>query len=183
MTTTYNTDWLLSDLHTLFSEALERIVYARIRTLKTVPHLTTKAHEDRLYDLITVLTFNQIITMPGEGTETADLETRIGQTIETLEDQESGSIGVSQYDLLKFELKELSYIFASQIDKQMIHYYFEQLCISESERVHYDSNASILFKTMVIVAVLIKTSNIYNTLAEIKTQAEKKPRRGAASDV
>ena len=36
---------------------------------------------------------------------------------------------------------------------------------------------------MVIVAVLIKTSNIYNTLAEIKTQAEKKPRRGAASDV
>lgn len=177
MTTTSEQDWDFGELHKSFSEILANVTYSRLRTLNNLNHKDTKAKSDRLIELLSIFTLGSIITMPKYGEESPDLETRIGQLISAWEELEETSVGVTEHDLLKYELKELSYIFLSKIDIRHIEFYFKNLCVEPSEKHHYDEKVTLIQKAMVIIAVLFKTTDIYNDLVEYTNQQNQRPRR------
>jgi hypothetical protein len=174
MTTTYNTQ----EIHDTFCEIAKRLVFSRLKTLYQLNMNVSKQRYERLTKLMTIFSFNPIITIPdGSGDTTTDLETRIVKCITSFEDKDADAIGVTEHDLLMYELKELSYSFLAQIDSAALSVYFEHLCGEEKEAAHYNQGFDKIYKSMVVLAVIIKTSEMYSEFFEAMNLGKNKSKR------
>lgn len=170
MTTTYK----MNQLHSDFKSVLLTIIATTYATYSILSNASTKAKQERIANLISTFTLNPLVTTPDLDGVAIDLEARINRAINLMVDNDQGVVGVRDSDLLKYELKELAYMFLTQVNIDELRYYFNSLCIEPSEKYHYSQELTDLYRAMVVICVIIRSSSVFVELVTLTSSKGKK---------
>ena len=173
MTTTSNSD--------MYIELSERIVDGIVNELNLLSLINSPDAQERLSslrDIISTFSTQEPITCYREEGENEykDLNFRINSMASTITEGITNAIGKSSTATFLLNLNWLAHTVAPLLNIDYVNHVFVNLPLSKEQKIFFSENEEQLMKIVVIMAMVIKTSDIMTQIIVANSTPEKKGR-------